>query len=510
MKLTRLLKSSLFLSIFLNSILVFAQVKDLECEHLTNPLGIDAPNPRLTWRSETPQSAYQIIVGTDSMQVLKGIGDAWQTVKNVSKIQLVTYKGKALKPFTKYFWKVIIWDKMGKISINKPIATFEMGMMSVFNWQGAWICDSRDIDNKNAPYFRKEMPVSKKVISARAYIAAAGLYELSINGQKVGNHRLDPMYTRFDRRILYVTHDITQYLQEGKNAVGVLLGNGWFNHQSTAVWYFDKAPWRARPTFCMDIRIKYADGSTDVVGTSETWKTSASPVIFNSIYTAEHYDARLEQKGWDTPNFVDTAWKRVVFRSAPSNNIVAQAMYPIRDLEEVLSKKMHRFSDKNYVFDLGRNIAGVSKITVKGAAGTVIKLRHSERIYDDGHTDMSNIDIHYRPKDDTDPFQTDIFILSGKGEETFTPKFNYKGFQYVEVTSDQPIELTKESLKGYFMHSDVPPIGHIHSSNPTLNKIWAATNNAYLSNLFGYPTDCPQREKNGWTGDAHIASETGL
>ena len=155
-------------------------------------------------------------------------------------------------------------------------------------------------------------------------------------------------------------------------------------------------------------------------------------------------------------------------------------------------------------------MAGVSKITVKGTAGTVIKLRHSERIYENGHTDMSNIDVHYRPKDDTDPFQTDIFILSGKGEEMFMPKFNYKGFQYVEVTSDQPIELTKESLKGYFMHSDVPPIGHISSSNPTINKIWAAANNSYLSNLFGYPTDCPQREKNGWTGDAHIASETGL
>ncbi len=511
MKPTRfLIKINLFLGILLNSVLVFAQVKDLECEHLTNPIGIDAPNPRLAWRSETTQSAYQIIVGTDSMQVLKGVGDIWQTAKIVSNIQIATYKGKTLKPFTKYFWRVVTWDKMGKISLKTPISTFEMGMMGVFNWQGAWICDSRDIENKNAPYFRKEIPVSKKIVSARAYIAVAGLYELSINGQKVGNHRLDPMYTRFDRRILYVTHDVTPHLQQGKNAVGVLLGNGWFNHQSTAVWYFDKAPWRARPAFCMDIRIKYDDGSTDVIGTSETWKTSASPVIFNSIYTAEHYDARLEQKGWDTPNFVDTAWKRVVFRSAPSNNIVAQAMYPIRDVDEVLSKKMQRFSDKNYVFDLGRNISGVSKIMVKGEAGTVIKLRHTERIYDNGHTDMSNIDVHYRPKDDSDPFQTDIFILSGKGEETFMPKFNYKGFQYVEVTSDQPIELTKESLKGYFMHSDVPPIGQISSSNPTLNKIWAATNNAYLSNLFGYPTDCPQREKNGWTGDAHIASETGL
>ena len=493
----------------------FALAKDLKCEHLTNPLGIDATNPRFTWRLDdlfinAQQKAYQIIVGTDSLQVSKGIGNVWQTIKTVSDEQLVVYKGQTLKPFTKYFWTVWAWDNKDKTSANSPIATFETGMMQASNWQGAWISDSRDVQNKVAPYFRKTFSVAKKIVSARAYIAVAGLYELSINGQKISNHRLDPMYTRFDRRTLYVTHDITQALKEGKNAVGVLLGNGWYNHQSTAVWYFDKAPWRGRPTFCMDIRVKYADGTEGTLSTSKDWKTAPSPVIFNSIYTAEHYDARLEQAGWNTPDFVDSTWKEVVFRSAPSTNIVAQALHPIRDVEIVTPKTIKKFSDKNYVFDLGRNISGVSKITLRGAAGTVVKLKHGERIYENGHVDLSNIDVHYRPTDDSDPFQTDIFILSGKGEETFMPKFNYKGFQYVEVTSDQAVELTKDNLTGYFMHSDVPPIGHIQSSNPTLNKIWAATNNAYLSNLFGYPTDCPQREKNGWTGDAQIAIETGL
>ncbi len=505
----------LLIALFLYSFTAFAETKDLKCEHLTNPIGIDATKPRLTWRLDDPsvgakQTAYQIIVGTDSVQVSKGLGNMWQTAKIIADVQLVTYKGKALKPFTKYFWKVLTWDKNGKIGTKAPISTFETGMMQSKNWQGAWISDSRDVQNKVAPYFRKTFSVSKKVVSARAYIAVAGLYELSINGQKISNHRLDPMYTRFDRRTLYVTHDITQQLQEGKNAVGVLLGNGWYNHQSTAVWYFDKAPWRGRPTFCMDIRVKYADGTEGVISSGKDWKTAPSPVIFNSIYTAEHYDARLEQMGWNTDNFVDSTWKNVVFRSAPSQNIVAQTMHPIRNVEAIPTKNIKIFNDKNAVFDLGRNIAGVSKVTVQGAAGTVIKLKHGERLYDNGHVDLSNIDVHYRPQDDSDPFQTDIFILSGKGEETFMPKFNYKGFQYVEVTSDQAIDLKKESLTGYFMHSDVPPVGHIQSSNPTINKIWVATNNAYLSNLFGYPTDCPQREKNGWTGDAQIAIETGL
>ena len=514
------------------SILTFANVKDLKCEHLINPIGIDAANPRLSWRLDnslvqsakprkevivgTQQLAYKIIVGTDSLQVLNDIGDVWQTEKVLSNTQLIAYNGNPLKPFTKYFWKVLIWTNRSKDSKNVPIAHFEMGMMHSSNWQGAWISDFRDIHNKVAPYFRKTFSIgdssgtSKKIISARAYIAVAGLYELSINGQKVSNHRLDPMYTRFDRRTLYVTHDITHLLKQGKNAVGILLGNGWYNHQSTAVWNFDKAPWRGRPTFCMDIRVKYDDYTEGVLSTGKEWKTELSPVIFNSIYTAEHYDARLEKLGWDTPDFIDSTWKEVIFRSAPSTHIVAQTMHPIRDVEEISTQRMQQFSDKNYVFDLGRNIAGVSKITVKGAKGTILKLKHGERLYENGHVDISNIDVHYRPTDDTDPFQTDIFILNGNGEETFKPKFNYKGFQYVEVTSDQPIYLSKEDLKGYFMHSDVPPIGHIYTSNPTINKIWEATNNAYLSNLFGLPTDCPQREKNGWTGDAHIASETGL
>ena len=147
---------------------------------------------------------------------------------------------------------------------------------------------------------------------------------------------------------------------------------------------------------------------------------------------------------------------------------------------------------------------------MKGQEGTVVKVRHSERLYENGYTDLSNIDVHYRPTDDKDPFQTDIYTLIGKGEEVFMPHFNYKGFQYVEVISNKPLEFKREDLTGYFMHSDVPPIGEISSSNPVLDKIWTATNNSYLSNLFGYPTDCPQREKNGWTGDALIAVETGL
>lgn len=488
------------------------QPVNLQCEYLKNPIGLDTSTPRFMWqmndsRNGAFQAAYQVLVGSDSVKVASGSGELWDTGKIDGSGRLVNYAGKTLSPFSKYYWTVVLWDKDQQKSKPSQVASFETGMMQISNWKGEWISDSKDISLKPAPYFRKEFHPSGKVKSARLYIAAAGLYELSINGKRVGNHRLDPMYTRFDRRTLYVTYDVTSMVNTSDVVLGVLLGNGWYNHQSTAVWYFDKAPWRDRPKFCLDLRITYQDGHEDLIKSGTDWKTALSPIVFNSIYTAEHHDARLNQPGWDKPGFDDSKWKNTIPVNAPSQNIVAQQLQPIRFVEDIDSK-VTKLNDKHYIFNLGRNISGISRISVKGEKGTEIRLKHGERLNTDGTVDQSNIDVHYRPTDDKDPFQTDIYILNGDGEETFWPHFNYKGFQYVEVTSDRPVEITR--LTGIFMHSDVPPVGKVASSNDILNKIWKATNVSYLSNLQGYPTDCPQREKNGWTGDAHIASETGL
>ncbi|MCY1520463.1 Bacterial alpha-L-rhamnosidase 6 hairpin glycosidase domain protein [compost metagenome] len=159
---------------------------------------------------------------------------------------------------------------------------------------------------------------------------------------------------------------------------------------------------------------------------------------------------------------------------------------------------------------MGQNLSGITRIRIKGKEGTRIILKHGERLYENGRVDQSNIDVYYRGNKDTEPFQTDILILSGKKEDEFMPRFNYKGFRYVEVTSSEPVHLDKSSLTAYFLHSDVKPVGAINTSSPLVNRLWEVTNNAYLSNLMGYPTDCPQREKNGWTGDAHLAIETAL
>ncbi|QIK53049.1 family 78 glycoside hydrolase catalytic domain [Dysgonomonas sp. HDW5B] len=489
---------------------------NLQCEHLDNPLGIDSPSPRLTWRiaqTEKAQTAYQIMVSTDSIKLANNKADMWDTGKIDADSCLVTYKGDSLKPFTKYYWKVTVWNEKDTQSKPSDITSFETGLISSSNWAGKWISDGQDVSYKPTFYFRKDVNLdkNKKIKSARAYITAAGLYELSINGLKVGDRMLDPMYTRFDKRNLYSTLDITSLLQNGANTFGVILGNGWYNHQSTAVWDFDKAHWRGRPKFLINIRLNYEDGTSETIVSDESWKIHESPILFNSIYTAEHYDARKEIEGWNMPGLDTSEWLPAVIAQAPSPLIVSQQLYPIRITERLEPTKIDKKNDTCYVFSFAKNIAGIIEIRVQGDKDTELRIKHSERLYPDGRADMSNIDVHYRPTDNSDPFQTDIFILKGGGiKETFSPKFNYKGFQYVEVTSSKPIDLSKESITALELHSDVPQIGSIKSSNPTLDKIWEVANNSYLSNLFGYPTDCPQREKNGWTGDSHIAIETGL
>lgn len=489
---------------------------DMKCEHLFDPLGIDNQHPRLSWRIDDGrqgacQTAYRIVAGTDSAAVAGdgSIGITWDTGRVNSPSMLVTYTGKTLEPFTRYYWKVIYWDKDYR-STASNVARFETGMIDSYNRKGIWISDSHDIHYRPAPYFRKEIELHGPVAEARAYVTAAGLFELYVNGEKAGDHILDPLYTRFDRRNLYVTLDVTGLINQGPNALGVVLGNGWYNHQSGAVWNFHNAPWRGRPSFCMDLRVTYADGTVQVFATDESWTTSGGPLTANSIYTGEQYDARLETDGWASVGFDDSSWLPVRRVEAPSDNITAEATVPIRACDSFRPVSMTQVDDTTYVYDFCRNMSGVTRLVTSGPAGAVVRLKHGERLTADGRVDLSNINVYHRPSDDSDPFQTDIVTLSGRVNDEYMTRFNYKGFRYVEVTAPRGVKLDSGSLTAYFVHSDVTPKGSITASDPLIEKLWKAAGNSYLSNLMGYPTDCPQREKNGWTGDGHFAIESAL
>ncbi|WP_294185050.1 alpha-L-rhamnosidase N-terminal domain-containing protein [uncultured Sphingobacterium sp.] len=350
----------------------------LTCEHLVNPLGIDASHPRLSWRLEDGrkgalQQAYQILLAQDSLELLHGAKAHWDSGKQLSSAMLVHYNGTELKPRTKYFWRVKVWDRDGISSVS-AIASFETGMMGKDLWTGKWISDNKDINARNAPYFRTEFTIKKRIKSARAYVAAAGLYELSINGVRIGDHRLDPMYTRFDRRTLYVVEDVTGQLQQGANAIGVVLGNGWYNHQPLAVWNFHQAPWRARPTFCLELKIEYTDGTWQTVVSDKQWKVATGPIIYNNIYTGEHYDARLDMSGWDRPKFEDSAWHTVQYRTPPSTHIVSQQMVPVRLGNVFRPKSVTKIDQRTYVFDMGQNMAGITR---NSTSHSVILVVHS-------------------------------------------------------------------------------------------------------------------------------------
>ena len=490
------------------------KVESLKTEHLESPLGVDKTNPRLSWRMVSAdegaaQGAFRLLVGRDSLKVSEGSGDVWDSGKQQSSQMSVRYGGETLQPRTRYYWQVAVTDEQGR-EVKSEVASFETGKMSIGAWEGSWISDNNNSEHSPAPYFRKKFNVGKNVKQARLYVSVAGLYNLYLNGERMGDGMLEPVYTRFDRRNMYMTYDVTPYIRSNENVVGIVLGNGWYNHQAKAVWNFDVAPWRNRPAFCLDLHITYDDGTEEVVSTDTSWRsTDKGPLVRNNIYTGEHYDFTKELVGWCSPGYDDSKWGGVKLRSLPSEQITSQQMRPIRACREYEAAKFSELSEGVYLYDFGYNMAGVTRIKVRGEKGTVVKLRHGERLSKDGRLDQSNIDVYYRGDKEKDPFQTDILTLSG-GDDEFMSSFNYKGFRYVQIEASAPIEIGKESLVAYFVHSDVPQVGEITSSNKLIEGLMAAANQAYLSNLMGYPTDCPQREKNGWTGDGHLAIEAAL
>ena len=386
---------------------------NLRTEYLDNPIGLGTDEPRFTWeysgnnKSFMP-SKYEIRIGTDP-----------------GKLNVYD-KTMAIRPHTRYYWNVTAWDESGKRTKTSETAFFETGKLSGSDWSAKWITDNHDKEYEPAPLFRKQFKADGKVADARLYIAAAGYYECFINGKRVGTNYLDPGYTHFDKRILYVTHDVTQLLQTGDNAVAVVLGNGWYNEQSVAVWNFHEARWRNRPRMLCELRITYTDGSVATICSDGTWKTSTGPYTYNNIYSGDRFDARLEEKGWKEPSFDDSRWQAATVTEAPAPLLAAQQMPGIRITEELRPVSMKAFGDSVYVFSFAKNMSGLCRLRVKGEAGTHITLKHGELLKENGRLEQGNINIYYRPVKKGEILQTDEYTLRGNGEEeVYVPSFSY-------------------------------------------------------------------------------------
>lgn len=490
-------------------------IAEMRCEYLSSPINVDAKLPRFTWiytskgNQDWKQAAYKLDIALSEDDLKQG-DLFWSSGKIDGNVSFGTYSGNPqLQSHTRYYWRVTAWNQQNE-TIVSPVESFETAKMNPQDWTAQWITDGHDKSFAPAPMFRKAWKVEKEIRDARLYISAAAYYKLYINGNVANSEKLDPGYTHYDKRNLYTTIDVTDQLVKGTNAMGVVLGNGFYNEDApVATWDFEKVSWRDRARMILELHIHFTDGTSMVVASDDSWKTAIGPHRYNNIYSGETYDAREEIKGWNTAQFDDSAWKNASIAKAPSANLVSQTAQPIRVTNVYPAISMQLFGDSVYVFDMGINLTGVCEITVSGERGTKVTLQHGELLKENGRLEMRNLDIYYTVADGQE-FQTDTYILSGEGEEHFIPEFTYHGFRYVELKTDRPITIKQENVKALFMHTDLEKVGHFRSSNELLNQIWDATYQSYLSNLHSIPTDCPQREKNGWLADAHISMDLAL
>ncbi len=497
---------------------------ELTCEYRKAPEGIDTTSPRLSWKVSSElrnqqQAAYQLIVASSPDLADSGHGDLWDSGKVQSDNTLyIKYQGKPLMSYQQCWWAVRVWDKDGNKSPWTKPSYWSMGILSPELWAAKWLgyhapySTEEDIALKGnyrqtapSPIFRKEFSIDKEISRASLYVCGLGFHESYLNGDKVGDNVLDPAFTRYDRASLYVAHDVTHMINNGDNALGVMLGNGWYNVFTRAAWDFDRAPWRRFPEMLAQLYIEYTDGTTQTIVSDDTWKASTGPVIVDGIRQSEIYDARKEKTGWANPGYDDSSWASPELTDGPGGSLRAQVAPPVKVTASIAPVSVTEPSPGVFVYDLGQNIAGWAQLKVSGPAGTTIKLRYSERIKDDGNVDLAAIKMHVRDKE----FGENTYILKGDGTEIYEPRFEYYGFQYVEVTG-YPGKPADDAIIGKVVNTDFKQIGQFSCSNELLNKMHHAILWAYRSNFQGYPTDCPHREKNGWTGDAHLASDQAM
>ncbi|HPU43948.1 MAG TPA: family 78 glycoside hydrolase catalytic domain [Dictyoglomaceae bacterium] len=479
---------------------------DLRCEYAENPLGVDEKQPVLSWKlnhskKNEKQSAYQIII---SSSLENDTGDMWDTGKVVSQDQLVKYNGKELLPFKTYYWKVRWWDSEDRVSPYSEIAKFEMGILNRSNWKAKWISKKEHKYEENAPeeapfgrtytiayapLFRKEFMIEKKIKRARAYISGLGLYELYINGQKIGDRVLDPGQTDYNKRVLYTVYCVDSNVKMGENAIGIILGNGRYVKD----YGYDF------PKLTFQLLIEYEDRTQEFVISDETWKVTYGPISMNSLYHGEIYDARKEISGWDLPKFNDKNWEEAVEVEGPLGELNSEIYPPIKIVQTLKPIKMWSPKQGLYVYDFGQNFTGWAKLYVESPGeGKEIRIRYSELVYDDGTLNTAT---------NRTALATDVYITKGDNLEIYEPKFTYHGFRYVEV-SGYPRVPTLESIEGRVVHTALEPIGEFISSNELINKIHNNIIWGQLSNFMSVPTDCPQRdERMGWMGDAQLSAE---
>jgi alpha-L-rhamnosidase len=521
---------TIFCMLFFTGSIFCIQIAHLKTDHQSTPLGFDNPIPEFSWilQSEergAAQTAFEIWVSDD--QKKPDAGNCWQSGKIQSnKTFGIRYSGKPLKSFTRYFWKVKVWNQNGEASEWSSPSWFETSMMKPSDWKAQWISDQRPLPTKDEdfyketpnPLLRKEIKLKKEIKSARLYIAGLGYSIAYINGQRVGDHMLDMPWTQFGKQVMYNTFDVTSMLRKGENSIGVMLGNGWYNPMPINMfqrWNLRDYLTVGKPCVKAQLRITFTDGSIETVITDETWKSGEGPILKNSVYLGELYDARLEQKGWNEPGFDVSKWQKAKLEAGPKGQLIAQYIPPVRATKILKPIKMTEPKSGVYLFDFGQNFAGVPRLKVKGAAGTKVMMRGGEDIHADGTLNYLTVitaqlkamwNLKGGPGCPDDPMMVNTYILKGEGDEVFTPEFTFSTFRYLEITGF-PGKPDLNSVEGLRMNTDLQETGSFECSNPMFNRIQEMVKWTFLSNVFSVQSDCPAREKLGYGGDIVATAE---
>lgn len=491
----------IFLSFFYATFAQDLSFKDLTVEHKINPVGIDNRQPRFSWKikgtgNNIMQTAYLLRVASDE----KFSSIVWQSAKvETSESILQGYKGPELKSGQRYFWQVKIWDNKGNQSKWSQAAYWEMGLLSPSEWKAKWIeLESDTLRYSPATLFRKEFQLTRSIASARIYVTSHGFYEIEINGKKVGDQVLTPGWTSYSKRLQYQVFDVTKMLAKGNNAIGAMLGDGWY--RGTLAWGNNWAVYGKKLGVLLQMKITYSDGSVATVISDETWKASKDgPIRMDDIYNGETYDATINITGWSNAGFIDKNWKSVNIGNYILNNIIASEGSPVRKIQEIKPVKIFRTPKGDLIVDMGQNMVGWLRLKVSGKKGTVVTLRHAEVLDKKGEFYTENLRAAKCQL---------TYTLSGEGVETYEPRFTFMGFRFVEVKGF-PGDLTTDNLTGVVVHSDMPVTGTYECSNPLINQLQHNIQWGQKGNFVDVPTDCPQRdERLGWTGDAQAFCRT--
>ncbi|XID92755.1 family 78 glycoside hydrolase catalytic domain [Paenibacillaceae bacterium WGS1546] len=483
------------------------QVKELRCEYRVNPIGIGVRRPRISWRLEADgrsimQSAYEIEVAADP--------DFFRPLWHSGKVETdrsihIELNGLAIESRKRYHYRVRVWVGGEGSSWSEP-AFFETGLLDKEEWRAEWIgvakpgvgpTDKPASPEERSPLLRKAFTVGKGVKEARAYATALGLYELELNGARVGDACFSPGWTSYRHRLQVQTYDVTDLLKEGENAIGAWLGNGWY--RGPLAWEDQYCIYGNRQALSLQLHIRYEDGSEQTVVSDGSWRTAGSPILMSEIYHGETYDARLELPGWSLPGYDDGDWEAVGIVERSNDALIAQENEPVRAIEEIKPVALIRTPKGEIVLDMGQNMVGWLRFTVRGDAGSEVVVHHAEVLDADGNFYTANLRAAK---------QEIRYVLKGGAAESFAPRFSFQGFRYARLTGfPEPIRL--EDFTGVVLHSDMARTGSFACSDPLVNQLQHNIVWGLKGNFLDVPTDCPQRdERLGWTGDAQMFIRT--